>query len=106
MALVAFIPTLLFITGLKNYAAHVFITSFFGIPIIILLALNQKQFDQNVKMPRTRLILGRIIFFLLLIAGLIMMFIDRNELWGPTPYQIVASILVAASSLALILAGK
>jgi len=106
VALVVVIPTLLFVIGLRNYAAHISITSFFGIPIIIILMLNQNQFEKYVRTPRTRLIFGRIIFLVSLIAGLTMMLIDRNEFWGPTLYQIMASILVAASSFALIVAGE
>ena len=106
VTLIVIIPVLLFAIGARNYAMQVLITSLFGVPILFLLSKDQMKFESRIKIPKKMIDYGRIFFTLTFILGLVMMLLDKDGIWGPTLYQITASILVASSTIALIVAGK
>lgn len=105
-ALVFIIPAMLFFLGARNYAAYIAITSLFGTPIIALSSAAQIRLEGHIKTSPKVLLYGRIFFLLTSIIGLIMMLLDRNGAWGPTFYQVTASIFVISSTVALIITKK
>lgn len=104
--LIVVIPVLLFVIGARNYAMEVLITSLFGMPMLIILWANQMEFERHVKIPKKIFDYGRVFFALTFIIGLVMMLLDKDGIWGPTFYQITASILIASSTIALSVAKK
>ena len=74
--------------------------------MMALSSVAQIRIEDHIKTSPKVYLYGRIFFFLALTTGLVMMLLDKDGVWGPTLYQITASILVIPSTVALVISKK
>ncbi len=77
-------------------------TSLFGAPGMYFMEFVLGGFQEAVGISKRALSYGRFFFGMCFIVGFVMILLDKDGAWGPSPYQITAIILVITAPTGLI----